>query len=302
LATHSKVIDAMLATSMRESQTGRIDFPKLSAEVWESMIYFLDPATSRRMTVQDALQVAAAYDEYDFCDGANCCDQVLVELFGTEMPCGNYEPDKKPEDLNQLIDTFLLADVANLKQTKKRAVQYFKGALLSAVRDGHVIFDVTQIKKLAPLIAKENLLGESFTNDEILQSLFPKFFVNSGIISKTNHIVDRAVVGLTLSGTSFSHQKLKFTAESSCSTFTNRDDLRDLSSGNVVVVKIARLTDDWVIYQAADENTTGDENKFFWNNPFSENMPLPPESGWVSTNTLCTGTPKIEYLYRSKNN
>jgi hypothetical protein len=306
LATHSKVIDAMLSSFMRESQTGRIHFPDLSEKVWESMIYFLHPPAARQMTVQDALLVAAAYDKYDFCAGVECCDQVFVELFCTLMPHGQYDLDKKPDDLNQLIDVFLLADVANLKRTKERAVQYFKGALNSYLGHGKIMFGENQIKKLAPLVAKENLLKRSsFTNDEIFHSLFPKVFVSSAKNKMTILMLRRAIMGLRLSGTNCDGE---FTLDSPFGAFESDT---PVSWGGVnLSIKIDRLSDDWVIYGETDAEMViyedGEvesdydsiEQKVLWKNPLSENRPLPPVSGWVPVDKLARGEPKIKYLYR----
>jgi hypothetical protein len=246
MATHSKVIDTMLSASMIESQTRRINFPDLNAKVWESMIYFLDPATSRQMTVQDALQIAAAYDQYEFRAGAECCDQVFCELFGKIMPDGHYGRDEKPDDLNQLIDAFLLADAANLKQSKKRAVQYFKGALNSVSDYGRIIFCENQIKKLVPLIVKEHLFESlRFTKDKILESRFPEHFVTSCSSWETGRMLDRAIPGLKLSGTGCKADG-RFTTESFCREFESN---RSVCWGGVdLSIKISRLTDDWVIY------------------------------------------------------
>jgi hypothetical protein len=297
MATHSKVIDAMLATSMRESKTSRINFPDLTAEVWESMIDFLDPLAARQMAIQDALLVAGAYDKYDFCAGARCCDQVFFELFGTLMPDGHNDPKKKihcTDDLNELIDVFLLADVANLTQTKECAVEYFRGALNSALNGEDTIFSENQIKKLAPLIAKENLLaGSSFTNDEILESLFPKLFIVSGVMFKTNQVVERAVVGLSLSATCF-RRVIQFFAQHSCTMFRSTDHVPRGDSS--VFLIITRLTNDWVIY--TEEVRDSASKTILWTHPLSENMPLPPKSGWVPVDTLATGEPKIRYYYR----
>jgi hypothetical protein len=307
MATHSNVIDAMLSSSMRESQTGRIKFPDLSAKVWESMIYFLHPKAARQMTVQDALLVTAAYDKYDFCAGVECCDQVFFELFGALMPHGRFDPKEKPDDLNQLIDLFLLADTANLKQTKERAVQYFKGALNSALDHGKIMFSQDQIKKLVPLIVKEKLLQRSsFTNDEILQSLFPKLFVTSAIQWKTCHMLRRAIMRLRLSGTNCTADgeydiNLPFGAfESETPVYWG---------GVNLSIRIDRLTDDWVIYgetiaeMVIDEDGEAEpdydsiEQKVLWKNPLSENLPLPPVSGWVPVDKLARGKPTIEYIY-----
>jgi hypothetical protein len=297
MATHSKVIDAMLATSiMRESQTGRITFPDLAPNVWESMFSFLDPSAARQMTVQDALLVAGAYDKYDFCAGTKCCDQVFFELFGTVMPHGRHDPNEKPEDLNQLIDVFLLADAANLKQTKERAVKHFEDVLNSAHK---IIFSENQIKKLAPLIVKENLLeGSSFTNDEILHSLFPKLFVMSGIMFKTKQVVERAVVGIRLSAACFS-QAIEFTADSSCTVFKRPSALGRICTwlGAQHDLTIRKLHGDWVIYA---EIHRASYETVLWTSHFSGNMPLPPESRWTPNNrTSASGEPKIEYLYRN---
>jgi hypothetical protein len=120
----------------------------------------------------------------------------------------------------------------------------------------------------------------------------------SGIMVTTNQVVERAIVGLKLSGTK-SEEDGKFTAESSCSMFINkaRDDLS---------VQIKRLAGDWVIYHKeiemffdSDDDDDSRTEKVFWKNPLSENMRLPPQSGWVSAHEDAEGNPKIEYIYRA---
>jgi hypothetical protein len=210
------------------------------------------------------------------------------------MPHGRHDPNEKPEDLNQLIDVFLLADAANLKQTKERAVEYFEEVLNSAQK---IIFSENQIEKLAPLIAKENLLeGSSFTNDEILQPLFPKLFVSRAINLKTKHmLLIGALRGLRLSGTNFKYDG-EFTI------LTNGDVTLDLifslNNGVNYYTRIAKLHDDWVIYLKT--RSIGAVEKVLWKNPLSKNMPLPPKSGWVPVDEFAIGEPIIEYLY-SKN-
>lgn len=310
LATHSKVIDVMLASSMRESQTGRINFPYLSAEVWEAMNYFLLFLPGCQMTVQDALQVAAAYDQYDVCAGVECCDQVFFEFFGTIMPNDRcFDRKLIPKDLDQVIDVFVLADAANLKQTKELAVQYFKGALESALKYGTVIFSTNQIKKLVPLIVKENLLEHSsFTKDEILQSLFPTVFVASAINSKSSDMLGRAIVGLRLTGTECKADGVFI--RDLPGFFSYEKNTPIVWDGVELSMKIDKLDDDWVIFGETaavmefdeDEEEFDDddsiERKVLWKNPLSE-LPFPPESGWVPVDTLARGEPRIHYIYRS---
>jgi hypothetical protein len=155
------------------------------------------------------------------------------------------------------------------------------------------------------------LARSSFANDEILQTLFPKLFVNSGIMRKANHIFNRDVTGLRVSGTCFTN--VKFIAKSSCTFFIS--DCRvcwgyDAAAVEVEVwLIIVRLTDDWVIYgdtqrMVMERNQRlldSDTKRVLWKNPLSRNMPLPPESGWVPVDSIATGNPKIEYLYRTNN-
>lgn len=157
MATHSTYIDTMLATPMKESQSLTLNFPDLRPELWECMVKYLNPLHSRSLSIQMAMNLAPAYDKYSFDRSLKLCDQVLSEMFEKDgRTHGNHV--KPLHDLDLLIDAFLLANDANLKDTMKHGVQYFHQTLHSNDRYGKIIFSERQIKKLVPLIVKENLL------------------------------------------------------------------------------------------------------------------------------------------------
>jgi len=82
LANKSKYIDTMLSTPMKESDTRTITFPDITQEFWEAAIEFVDnPVKARKMEPSDVLNVAKFYDKYEFVDGTNLCDCVLLDYF-----------------------------------------------------------------------------------------------------------------------------------------------------------------------------------------------------------------------------
>ena len=85
LACQSTFIDAALAAPMKERSEHVIHLVDLEPATWEAMIKFLSPAASRRMTIQDVQQVAAAYDQYDFVEGRQVCDSVVAQVFNSML-------------------------------------------------------------------------------------------------------------------------------------------------------------------------------------------------------------------------
>jgi hypothetical protein len=152
MATHSNYIDTMLATPMQESKTFELSFPDLAPATWDSMMKFLEgPVAVRLMTIEDAIKVAPVYDQYDFPQGRELCDHVLTEYF--------HDKKKILANLNCFVDAVLLADAANLNEAKKVGVKWLCQTLGSFdSQTGGIIFTESHIRKLAPLIIKENRL------------------------------------------------------------------------------------------------------------------------------------------------
>jgi hypothetical protein len=70
-----------------------------------------------------------------------------------------------------LIDAFLLADEANLEKARKLGAKHFK--LVLDYSGGTIVFSESQIEKLVPLIAQENLM-ESTPKEKVLSPFFPE--------------------------------------------------------------------------------------------------------------------------------
>lgn len=157
MASHSTYIDTMLATPMKESQSLTIKFPDLTKELWENMVKYLDPLHARTLSIELAMELAPVYDKYSFERGLKICDHVLSEMF--QQSIGTKGGEMPKHDLGLLIDVFLLANDANLLDTMKHAVPFFREALNSYERYGRIMFSKSQIKKLVPLILKEKLLS-----------------------------------------------------------------------------------------------------------------------------------------------
>lgn len=131
------------------------------------MVKYLDLANARSLSIETAMELAPVYGKFSFESGLKICDQVLVEMF-EGVPQRNEVHEMPKHDLDLLIDVFLLAIDAHLKDTVKHAVSYFQGVLGSPYRYDKIMFSKDQIKKLMPLIVKENLLsGEWTTGGEL---------------------------------------------------------------------------------------------------------------------------------------
>jgi hypothetical protein len=158
MASHSTYIDTMLASPMKESQSSTINFPDLTPDLWETMVKYLDPLYARSLSIEMAMELAPAYDKYSFDRGLKLCDQVLSEVFEKN---GRMHGNEKPlHDLELLIDAFLIANEANLKDAMKQGVPFFRKTLCSKERYGKIMFSERQIEKLVPLLVKEQLLEE----------------------------------------------------------------------------------------------------------------------------------------------
>jgi hypothetical protein len=306
MAAHSNYIDTMLANPMKESQSLSLSFPDLTPAVWELMMKFLDPVHSRNFAMSDVMKVARAYDQYDFARGRQLCDSVVFDYFIKVMPEGTYDRELKPDDLDCLIDAFLLADEVNLEKAKKQGVIYFKGALQSFQGFGRSMFTEPQIGKLVPLIAKEKLMKD-MTEAEILSPLFSRYVIGTCLVWENTMVIGKAVTGLELRGTG-TNADGEYKRE--LSVFSTNELIR--WDGVDRLIRIGRIkSGDWVIYGETVPERGEDgkpingttNKKILWKNPYSRNKPLPPESGWtaVGERFQSLSQPKIKYISRGKN-
>lgn len=187
MASHSTYIDTMLATPMKESESLQISFPDLTPDLWELMVKSLDPSEVRGLSIENARKLAPPYDKYSFESGLKICDQVLSEIFKENR---GFEDVKPTHDLDSLIDSYLVANDANLAETLKFGDKYFQGALKSVGQYGRIIFSANHLKKLAPVIVKRRLLKDERDEDVLnpceflfIRSRLPRVYSTHTLLS-----------------------------------------------------------------------------------------------------------------------
>lgn len=182
LASQSPYIDALLASSMKESETMTISFPEVEEEDWLLMIQFLelyheDEGASRQMSADEAIKFAPFYNKYNFPRGLSLCRSVLK----TSILSASY-------DLDFRVEIFELADQLEMKGDLYDAcVQFF------VIRLGNHNFrfgapnelSLDHLRRLAPMVAKAPcLLDIAYaTKEEVLSPLWPKFFAARKLLS-----------------------------------------------------------------------------------------------------------------------
>jgi hypothetical protein len=246
------------------------------------------------MTVEDVMLVATAYDQYGFDTGLQCCDRVLLEYF--QKVCKGR--DERPSDLDLAIDAFLLADKAHLEEAKQKGIEYFKYVLDSGnYYYGRYMFGKSHMERLAPIIARENLLAGTtaeWTDEAILSPLFPTLFVRTMSLYLLRSQIDSAVPRIKLSGSNseadgiFKLRYREYAWEYTCNRIVNWGE-------EVMKMKICWSSGDckdWVIVGYTE---AGGDEEILWKCPNSSNSWIPPTDHWVPVYRLAKTKPKVEY-------
>jgi hypothetical protein len=299
MANHSNYIDTMLATPMQESKTLELSFPDIASSTWDSMMKFLEgPVAARLMTIEDAMEVAPVYDQYDFPQGRELCDHVLTEYF----------QDKKKilSNLNCFVDAVLLADAANLNEAKKVGVKWLRQTLCSLdSHTGRIIFTENHLRELVPLIIKEDRLfkivrltlnGILSRKEDLRSPLVPRALVMTHARFESSRMLGKGFTHLKLSGTGCKADGI-YTRDYSHNHYDcNR---RGLWAGTQVNFEVVLLADEsgWAITGATlHENDENVVSKTLWCCPNSHNLPLPPQDGWIPVDELAIGRqPTVSY-------
>jgi hypothetical protein len=293
----------MLATPMKESKVYEISFPDVAPSTWESMLKYLEgPMEARLMTIEDAMEVAPLYDKYDFRKGCQLCGQVLKEHF--------QDNKKILSNLDCFVDAVLLADAVDLNEAYYVGVDWLEKTFQHDTDDptgGGIIFTENHIRKLVPLIIKEDdlyqivasiLHGSGIKSREDLRSpLFPRALLMTYTQWVTRTMLEKEVARIKLSGTGCNADGIctnlsRYGCEYDC----NR---RGRWAGVQVNFKVVLVEDvnkgGWNIVGVPDEED-GDENiKILWRCPNSQNLPLPPQDGWIPVDELARGQPTVSY-------
>jgi hypothetical protein len=187
MAGHSDYIDTMLASPMKESTTREIEMLDVTPRTWGLMMRVLDYPPSelaKFTTITDdgdniLLDIACAYDKYQFTKGISLCDDVFASDFSKAKKM-LVKKNLRGTNLDSLLETAVVCDRLHLKKATTKANEFFRMALhLSPDGDhfGALVFTQDQLKKLVPLIAQERLWGDRWTAEEILCPLFPKHYI-----------------------------------------------------------------------------------------------------------------------------
>ena len=305
MATHSNYIDTMLATPMQESKTYELSFPDLAPATWDSMMKFLEgPVEGRLMKAEDVMQVAHAYDQYDFPKGLELCGHILTEYFKNMKTT--------PDDLDFLIDIILLADTVNLEEAKNSGIEWLAETLKSTkILSGQTIFLEAHMKKLVPLIVKEDLLFQVIkyqcgvfcveTKDDVLSHLFPRMIVQGFKSSNMHSQLGSMVPMIRMSGRiheDILEQHSVYRWESVPDEHTGQP--------HYLLYKITLEEDGWVISCEASSSGANADGEvdietivetILWKCPHSRNLPLPPKVGWEPEDkSMVHGSlPKLTY-------
>ena len=278
MATHSNYIDTMLASGMKESNTYDASFPDIAPATWESMMKFLDdPLAGRLMTVTDVMEVTPWYDQYDFPAGRKLSGHILMEYIqATEAP-------DVPDNFDFFIDAIVLADALHLDAAKKAGLCWIDRAIIDGYNQE--IFSRDHIAKLAPLIAKEELLFEnvkslvkSVVTNDILHRLFPELLVEKFASNQMGEMILDWVGAITLSGSGCDADGLYCSYGSGFCNYNS-----GLWGDEEVRFEISMRDDIWVIIG----RSTRISETILWKCTHSRTrLMIPPKDGWVPVDEL----------------
>ena len=309
LASKSAYIDAMLATPMKESKERQITFPDITPRVWETMLTFVnDPKAARKMTMADALDVLKMYDKYQFQGGKDLCEDVMEEYFKEVRENEN----EVPPDVDAMVEGTALAFEANLTRALEAGSDYIKARLCrSSVPYGRTMFTEEHIERLVPLLMhlkKNRCIPNYWLNDSLEDMKKPDFPTRYVQMCK-QHITENTLYGfidrIELSDTHGEPDGFYSMSAWSYSEYVRVDGATMTWGGTEVEIVIKKTKNGWAILRktlpALDEHGQEDESTIVtsvcWLHPCSQNLPLPPMSGWRAVDKACHDrhTPKIKY-------
>ena len=301
---------------MKEREEGTISFPDITRDTWQKMMKFLDcPAAARKMTARDTLDVAVFYDKYEFGEGRELCDLVMVDYFKT-----THAMEKSYTlDLDLIVELLCVAHEANLDSAFKGGMTYI-WARINRIGDtpyGRTMFTEEHIKKLAPLLKHcrdirhpccSSLVVEGNSMD-LQHKDFPKEFVAVCEKWEVENLLERCIDEIELSGTKCSADGAYYQFDSE-NFYQPEDEERTWVWGEQRVSFAIKFLKDndyegWAIVrinpQEYDEDGVAveinpDFEKRCWIAPYSKNRKYPPLKGWIPSDPLATGNPTIKYI------
>jgi hypothetical protein len=220
------------------------------------------------------------------------------------------------------VDAVLLADAANLIEAKNVGLAWLYKTFHSSMdsHTGGIIFTENHIRKLVPLIIKEDDLyqivasifrasgvngGSGIKSKEDLRSpLFPWALVMAYKSCETLAVLAEKTTRIKLSGTGCNADGIY----TNCYGPVYRCNRGEQWAGVQLNFKIVLVeeVDQWGWFVVGveidedglemDEDGDGIEAfKFLWRCPNSQNLSLPPQDGWIPVHYLARGQPTVSY-------
>lgn len=201
VAILSEYVDRALNSGFRESHTKHLSFPDITPSTWEKMIDFVtNPVKIREMTVEDAFELVAQYDKYNFHSGVQVCEKIAVQYFSELSDSGPVDSlDDAVLFLGKAAELPMPESrEAGLMWLGKRFLQYGR---LCHQRYGRCIFTKEHFRTLAPLLAEAKEEFEdfrAFTKEEISSTLFPELITLRIKSDYDNEVLEEVVKKISL--------------------------------------------------------------------------------------------------------
>lgn len=314
MAIQSDFIDAALASPMRESVEKVIELPDIKPKIWGLMMKIIDSphvANFVGTTMGEVILAAEKFDQYQFINGLACCAKQVSVGFHQLAKLFHSDRLKAELKMNSAIKHALECDKMHLKQSMPSIIAFFKLALAMPKEgksySGGLSFKEEQLKLLAPLIAKEKLVGDRWTEEEILCPLFPKHYLSTFMKAYENNRfgpmhqrkpLNQATIWLKKANTKTKKYKIAVLQNTNSQSATpafigNSHQSSSLEWGNeglhTAMVGLKKLPEgNWVIATPRTEDPASFQ--VLWRCPMSTNFSnFPPAKGWVRVDN---GAPK----------
>ena len=303
LAAKSKVIDAMLATPMKEKDTRVIAFTDISPKEWDKIMKFIEsPLAARRMTVRDAMEVARLYDHYEFSDGIALCDAVLEDF----VHGLNKAEEENRLDIDLVVDAVVVAHEANLDAAFLKSMVYIFAKMRSSkIPYGRTMFTEHHLERMKLSVLKALDMDVPFIEEGDDLELTTEFFERPNFPSEFVHRSKNWHTFRTLIGF-VSHLKL-----SGVGVFDGTYQDRETEKKGIEYsydsygtgvwwgdtnwkISIVKDEQGWAIVREEVENP--ERRIACWRSPCSANLPLPPKNGWKPVDPMVRGEPTITYV------
>jgi hypothetical protein len=304
MAMHSRYVDAMLATPMKEKHSMTITFPEIDPVDWECMMAYLQPAAPPPKTTAQIVRVLPWYDKYEFQDGFRMCDSILSRL------------DFKVESVGNLAEYVRGAGAAyrhNLPETKAKCRTFCRELLRK--REARLGLTQENICDFVPVLHEERavfqkvlgLIGPMAGNpdkDSLLANpFFPDLLLRAILSTDYEYNLEKKVTAIRVRNSGWPSVNGNYDrATDANGGFVYKKDNKasPFTEEFYVAKKAATLTPEnsaiWVLYQRELQNPEVPNvflNKILFSSKAHPLSVLPPRGGWRPYRQGMTQAPPI---------